>query len=153
MVKIKNKKGFLHTLEAVIAIILLLSIIYIVIPKDQLESTTPNKIEQAHKGIFSEITINQEFRDCLLIDVLNFGSINELTQNNIIKEATAPCLTHINKFIQELTPRGYVYMAEICDKSVSCTSNILSPEITIYAESIMLASKSSKVFRVYFWEK
>jgi hypothetical protein len=152
MVKMKNKKGFIHTLEAVIAIILLLSIIYIVIPKDQPESATPNKIEQAHKAIFSEITINQEFRDCLLIDVFNYGSINEITQYNIIKESTTSCLTDLNTYIQELTPRGYVYMAEVCDTSVSCTSNLLPTEATIYAESIMLASKSSKVFRVYFWE-
>lgn len=150
----KNKKGFIHTLEAVIAILLLLSIIYIVVPKPQPESTTPEKIDQSYKGIFSEISVNSTFRDCLMQEVQGTGAINNISEFNILAEIDPyqPCLYDINNYIQDLKPRGYVYLAEICNTSASCTSNILPPESTIYAESVMLASKTSKVFRIYFWE-
>ncbi len=151
----KNKKGFIHTLEAVIAILLLLSVIYIVVPKPQPESVTPEKIDQSYKAIFSEISVNNTFRECLMQQVSGTGAINNVTEFNLFTEINPyePCLNNINDYVQDLKPRGYVCLAEICLTSASCTANTLPAEATIYAESIMLASKTSKVFRIYFWEK
>lgn len=146
-----NKKGFIRTLEAVIAIIILLSIIYVVTPTRDFKITTPNNIEEAQSAIFSELLVNFTYRECIL-GISSYGAINDI-QEYLGTVITDPCLTDINKFIDLHRPNNYIYLAEICDQSASCLDSMLPVEKSIYSESIMLASDNPKVFRIYFWER
>jgi len=149
----KNKKGFVRTLEAVIAIILLLSIVYMVTPERKFDISTPNKIEQAHTVIFSEVSLNQSFRNCILPNNLIIGAINNAEGQYTGTVISNSCLDPINNFIELHRPNGYVYLAEVCNKSASCLDSNLPIDKSIFAESILLASDDPKVFRVYFWER
>ncbi len=141
-------------MEAVLAIILLLTIINTITPKQEFDISQPNSIKQAHSAILSEISINQTFRSCLLSSSLANGALNDAKD----QYAGSPilqteCIISINEFIEPYTPHSFVYLAEICDKSISCLDRDLPAEKTIFTESIMLASDNPKVFRVYFWEE
>ena len=57
----KNKKGFIKTLEAVLAIIVLLSLIFTLTPKTEIDISKPNSLQQAHNIMFSEISQNISF--------------------------------------------------------------------------------------------
>ncbi|MDP3917190.1 MAG: hypothetical protein Q8Q42_02785 [Nanoarchaeota archaeon] len=146
-----NKKAFIRTMEAVIAVIILLSIIYVVTPARDFDISTPNNVEQAHGAIFSEISANFAYRECIL-GVSSYGAINNIEEysGTVITDS---CLTDINSFININTPNNYVYLAEICSQSAACLDSSLPVEKSIYTQSIMLASENPKVFRIYFWEK
>ena len=75
----KNKKGFIKTLEAVLAIIVLLSLIFTLTPKTEIDISKPNSLQQAHNIMFSEISQNISFRECIL----------DLTNNKEIKESVS----------------------------------------------------------------
>ncbi|MBT3262407.1 hypothetical protein HN992_03180 [Candidatus Woesearchaeota archaeon] len=146
----KNKKGFIKTLEAVLAIIVLLSLIFTLTPKTEIDISKPNSLQQAHNIMFSEISQNISFRECIL-DLTNNKEINSAPGFN--DPSTGQCLTSINTFLETYRPHGYIYLAEVCDKSASCLEGDLPIDKQIYSESIMLASDTPKVFRIYFWER
>ncbi len=153
MVKMKSKKGFIRTLEAVIAIIILLSFIYVITPKIRLDNEKPNIIEQAHVAIFSEVLFNNEFRDCITNKITTEGALNNAEGTYLGTTVTTQCASDINSFIEIHRPNGYVYLAEVCNKAESCLDEDLPVDKSVYVESVMLASSNSKLFRVYFWER
>ncbi len=148
----KNKKGFIKTLEAVLAIIVLLSLIFILTPKTEIDISKPNSLQQAHNIMFSEISQNISFRDCIftLSGNKEINNPPDFTNGN---PSSDQCLTPINNFLEAYRPHSYIYLAEVCDKSASCLTGDLPIEKQIYSESIMLASDTPKVFRIYFWER
>ncbi|MBT4577155.1 hypothetical protein HOM13_00390 [Candidatus Woesearchaeota archaeon] len=148
-----NKKGFIRTMEAVLAIILLLTLVNTITPKQDFDISKPNSIKQAHSAVLSEVSINQTFRDCLLDVTRANGALNNASSQYPERILQTPCVISINKFIEPYTPHGYVYLAEICDQSKSCLQGTLPVEKTIFTESIMLASDNPKIFRVYFWDE
>ncbi len=148
-----QKKGFIRTLEAVIAIIILLSVVYTVTPKVNLETGTPVVIKQAHKAIFSEMLVNYEFRNCILNQITTEGTLNDAEGNYLGAQITNACTTNIKSFIDIHRPKGYVYLAEICNKAESCLDADLPVEKSVYVESVMMVSDTPKLFRVYFWER
>jgi hypothetical protein len=152
-----NKKAFIHTLEAVIAIVLLLGIIVILSPKQEIETGTPLKIVQAHNSIFNEIEINYTMRDCLLKIIITEGVFNASSETGINPTVSNSCITDsgIESLIESRKPKAYSFIAEICESSQSCLGSIVLPiDKSIYAESLMLTtSKKPKVIRIYFWER
>lgn len=152
MVKMR-KKGFIRTFEAVIAIIILLSTIYILTPKINVDIGTPNLVEQAHIAIFSEVLYNNNFRDCIVNQITTEGALNNAEGSYAGYLINESCTSSITNFIDIHRPKGYVYLAEVCDKSESCLDDDLPVEKSIYVESVMLASNTPKLLRIYFWER
>lgn len=138
-----NRKGFIRTIEAVIAILLILGFVIIMKPNlanDQ-DNSVPGEVQETEKFIFSEITYNKDFRDCI-------------TNENQLNPATGTCKDVCNildEFISANKPFGYNYECEICESSLSCTSSQLPIDRNIYANSIFLAAKNSKIVRVYYF--
>jgi hypothetical protein len=156
-----HKKGFIRTLEAVIAVILLLSIIFLVTPVREYDILKPFNVNEAHNAIFTEVLANQTFRNCILNEIVctvasGCGVLNNSEGQyiyNLDNISSPDCIGNLNDFIYTYNkPRGYVYLAEVCYKSASCVKGELPIDKQIYAESIILASENPKIFRVYFWE-
>src|SRR3989344_8780872 len=61
-----NKKGFVHTIEAVIAIVILLIFIFTALPREKIEQTTPDNIKLVQEKITSEIESNILLRNNVL---------------------------------------------------------------------------------------
>lgn len=137
-----NKKGFIKTLEAVIAIILILTFVYVFTPKEQeTPQETPLDIQDVQRFILTEVALNETYRNCII--TTQPGSCT-----------TSACLQQINAFIDKHTPSGYANSCEICRKAISCTSQPLPLDRSIYTDSVFVGhTVSSKVFRVYFWPR
>ena len=138
-----NRKGFIRTIEAVIAILLILGFVLIMKPNlsNNQDNSIPSEVEETEKFIFSEITYNKDFRDCI-------------TNENPSNPETGTCKEVCNildEFVSSHKPFGYGYECEICESSVSCMSNELPIDRNIYANSIFLAAKNSKIVRVYYF--
>lgn len=135
-----GKKGWIRTLEAVIAILLVLGFILFITPKDTTYTeTTPQIVESAQNFILKELMVNENIRNCVLLQT--GGS-----ECNVCGD--------LNQIITENTPPGYTINCEICDGSASCTSlgkDVL--EKSVYTSAVMLASQETKkVVRLYLWE-
>ncbi len=147
-----GKKGFIRTLEAVLAIILLLTLIYTLTPEPELKFIKPTPVRQAHNAILTEISVNSTFRDCLINEISVEGTINNANGIYLGTTISHACKDEINAYISIYRPTNFVYLAELCSRAQSCLNSPLPVEKSIYAESIMLASDNPKVFRIYFWE-
>ena len=139
-----NKKAFVRTLEAVIAILMIFG--FILFTKPQLNpdaiSGTPDQVKTAQQFIFSEISYNQDFRSCITT-----------ASNPSSGSCTEVCGARLDNFIRPNVPFGYDYACEICETSVSCMHRDLPLDRNIYADSIFIADKHSKILRIYFWQK
>ena len=138
-----NNKGFLRTLEAVIAIILVLSLILFLTPtKLSGSGEIPGSVVESQKTIVEEISLNETYRKCVL-DNKGRSCIG----------MDYPC-NEVENFVRMNTPAGYDYNCEICDSSVSCVENLHVPvDRTVYARDIFIAGRPSRIFRVYLWER
>ena len=134
-----NKKGFIKTLEAVIAIILILGFVYAMTPKQEPKAEpTPLNIRDTQQFILNEVALNKTFRNCIT--------------SSPVSACDNGCLQQINAFIDKNTPSGYENSCEVCARAISCSSNQLPLDRSIYTDSIFIGhTTSSKIFRVYFW--
>lgn len=137
-----NKRGFLRTLEAVIAIIMILGLILYVTPTAQLKvETIPAVVEQSQSLILTEVAINDQYRECIL-DNKDRSCIN----------MDYPC-AGIESFIRSVKPIGYEFNCEICSTSIACVDNLKVPvDKTVYTRDTFVAGSPSKIFRVYMWQ-
>ena len=131
-----NKKGFIRTLEAVIAVVVVLTFIYVVILKAETPTgEVPFNIRDTQKFIFEEIALNDAHRNC------------------IVSSSSGPCLcTGINQLIEGNKPAGYNYACEICNKAQSCANLDIPLDKSVYTDSIFIGKDKFKILRVYFWE-
>ena len=140
-----NKKGFAKTLEAGIAVILVLVFIYYVLPKQSPEQTAldiPENVKTAQSFILQEISTQEALRNCALYAVTE-GKCEDIPCQNIVP------------LINKHTPGGYSSACEICATANTCATNLNLPtDVSLYADSVFLSDRAaSKVVRVYFWKQ
>jgi len=140
-----NKKGFIRTLEAVIAIVLILSLIIYLTPAKELKVGVPSNVLEAREFIFKEILVNEELRDCIS------NCYIDCSENAI-------CQEKIKSFLGEHIPLGYDYLWEICDFSdkVGCGNYALPEKKAVYSGAVFLSfggGRVSKTFRLFLYEK
>ena len=128
-----NKRGFIKTLEAIIAIILIILFLSIfikregVITKDDEKSTVAN-------SLVNEIQSNDLLRNCVLNqDYKCIGS-------------------YLNKSIKN----RYYYNFSICTLPNNCALSNL-PKTDVYAKSFVITSNLTKInpsiIRIYLWNR
>lgn len=141
---VTNRKGFIRTFEAVIAIILVLTTLwYFYQPSPKSQDKTPASVENSLKFILQEMSVNDTYRSCIL--TTGSGGCLDPSMNSCVMQQIFP-------FIQANTPPGYQNACEICDTAVPCIGYLpVTKEIT--TNSILIAGNPSKVIRVYFWQQ
>ncbi len=140
-----NKKGYIKTIEAVVAIVAILIFIFTALPRsDQAIIKKPTMIESNLENIMDEVIIQKIYRaeviasngECGEEDVCtNFLKLKELVENNLVV--------------------GYTYKFSICPDP-SCVADLPS-EKDVYMDDLFIASSRTtqepKVFRVWMWRK
>ncbi|MFH0752739.1 MAG: hypothetical protein V1914_04050 [archaeon] len=142
-----NKKGYIRTLEAVIAIVLLLFATYALTPKPLLDPReTPYVIESAQEYIATKVTEDNTIRQ----NIINYGETPESI--NLANET-------LTAVVQNRLPAGYDFSLAICDNP-SC---ITLPELqtSVYMSDVIVAGQTSlpevdtrtviRLVRVWFW--
>lgn len=139
-----NKKGYIKTLEAVIAIIIVILVGYILIPSSREPAPdVPSILKGSQKAIDQSIQFNETIR-------------TYLTDDTITKEEEQIMLKAINNIIKKYTPFGYDYTCVVCSNPGTCLADY-TPGKSIYMTDVFVASsekkQNPKIVRVWFWKK
>ena len=149
-----GKIGFIRTVEALIAILLLLSLIlYIFSGNPKILPGTPEVVDKANSFIINEFLFNNTFRTCFT-NTINEGKC-DLTLNSIIGTSdNKNCNEIINDFISKSIPIGYAYDCEVCQSSKSCVNVNAPKDLSLYTKSAFIfSSTNARVVRIYLYEK
>jgi hypothetical protein len=128
-----NKKAYMKTLEALIAIVLFLIFVSaaLVINKPQERETIPQEIEFLQDSILTRIQTDEILRTCLV-------------------NADTVC---INDTIVPMVPSTMSHEINICNNPSSCPVITFPPERKVYADSIIIQQSSqSAILRLYLWK-
>ncbi len=123
-----NKKGFIQTLEAVVAILILLGVILFSISmRGGDEPSVPEDITLLQKNILGQVQNNQDYRDC----VFNVSFCSEFSS--------------LFNTIPATIGKNYTV-----DDSV-----FIKTDVDLYVDSVIIVneSNSAKTFTLYLWRK
>jgi len=140
-----NKKGYLKTLEAVLAIVIILLFTFSVTPKEEIDLSMPQNIKTSQSFILSELQNNETIRYYVV-----HSDDSDAASNAAYKA--------VDSLISENMPSSYDYTFGICKMS-SCISNItsLALETSIYSQDILITTdgliQNPKVVRLWVWRK
>ena len=147
-----GKKGFIKTVEAVFAIVILLGLVlYIFSNNPKPFATTPYAVENANNFIINEFLNDNTFRSCFIKS--SEGDCNSAL-NTIKTSDNKECKEVINEFLLKSTPQGYSYWCEVCKSSRSCSNLVTPKEKSVYPRSGFLYSpemKEGRIIRVYLY--
>ena len=140
-----NKKGFFRTLEAVIAIVVILTFIYSVAPKKEIKEEIPYALKTARDYILNEIATNPDLRN-----LVTESSIDDDVKN--IED-----IGDLDEFIKNNIPPGYEYSGAICKTTYCVLEEKLPEKKTIYMADIIVSPSSleeePRIVRLWFWRK
>lgn len=141
-----NKKGFIRTLEAVIAIIIILGIIFYITPTvAEFEEEVPEDVVNAKEFILNQILSNKEYGECILN-----ADPNKICGSALVGECKENL---IDNLIEKNIPAGYDHACEVCESSV-CGKAKYPLDKSIYTNSIFIYKKDKNynVMRIYIWK-
>ena len=148
-----GNRGFIRTVEAVIAIVLLLGLILFVFNgSNQILSRTPVVVKDANSYIINEFLHNNTFREC-------FSNAEEGKCNDKLSLVTSTsenrkCSDIVNDFLSKSMPAGYSYECEVCKSSNSCANLNIPEDKSVYPKSGFIyseAKKEERIIRVYIF--
>jgi hypothetical protein len=132
-----NKKGYIKTIEAVIAIIAVLIFIFAITPdKSSKVPVTPPIIQSTQDYLTNEILTNNEIRNCVVTNPqCENAQIMEDLMNNI--------------------PPGFSSIFKICEATKDCL--ISTPlDQSIYFTDVFVSStievQDPKIVRIWIWK-
>lgn len=156
-----GKKGYLRTIEAVVAIVLILIFIYSAIPRyTRSEPEVPAVVENSQNIITNDIAnaksgSGKYYREMVL-------DSNEKTCSGVEDLTNCRASVDLNSLmtlVEGHVPSGYDYVFKICDQ-VSCIPDdpVETPaDKTVYMDDIFLSpdnpNRDSKVFRFWIWQR
>jgi hypothetical protein len=145
-----DKRGFIRTLEAVIAVIALFGFIFYMNSQvNVVDNEVPFVVQNMHNFIFEELGYNQEYRDC----VMNDFTVGKCSRPNDVPGEDWSCMEQLNDFIEANVPDGFEAECEVCRSSMSCLGDVLPIDRNIYANSLFISGNDPKIIRIYFWGK
>ena len=146
-----NKKGFIRTIEALIAIVLLLGLIVFIYSGNAKKLlNTPEVVDKASSFIINEFLNKPEFRTCFLNAQTQAFCKDGLSVS--IPQKDTDCKPIIINFIEKSIPPGYNYECEICPGSKSCTTITAPKDVSIYPKSgFIYTITSPRVVRLYLY--
>lgn len=137
-----NKKAYIRTLEAIIAIVLLLFATYALTPKEIANpKATPYVIKSAQDYVITEVMNNDTLRGYI---------INYDTDTDTVNKS-------LKGMIENRLPAGYDYRIAVC-VDPSCIS---LPELqtSVYTQDVLIAGQTTakqsvlRLVRFWFWSK
>ena len=147
-----NKKGYIKTLEAVIAIIIVIMVGYILIPRPT-EPTpeVPSVVKGVQKVMVQSIQFNEGIRAKLT--ARNLPLPNQPEGQALIKDVNDSIARVI---YPSNSPLNYDYSCMICSNPGTCLAK-LPLEKSIYVTDVLIASSTGqqnpRIIRIWLWNK
>lgn len=149
-----DKKGYIKTLEAVIAIIIIVVVSYTLIPRSvESPPEIPPVVKGAQKIIDQTIQFNETLRNILTAekDLPAYPPPSPFEQSDyfILKQG-------INDTIARNIPPGYDYTCAVCSNPGTCLADTPIDK-SVYMTDVLIASgnerQNPKIVRIWFWRK
>lgn len=134
-----NKRGYMKTVEAVVALILVLAVIVTIINRNQEEigATTPREIKIAQDTINNMVQNDEDLRRAVL-----------LNQSGVLQ-------TELDEYFQNYETLTYNFT--ICDTAYCPSLEGLPKDKSIYVSNLIISSVHNEtghgVFKLYLWRK
>lgn len=135
-----GKKGYIRTVEAVVAIVIILMFIFAVTPRYIPETRkVPIIVETAQEHIRVELMTNEELRN----EIITSGN-GQVTNLDILIESTLPTQVF-----------GYTY--EICASTTCISTELTNIQTSVYTTDVFLVIDNGDVkplvVRIWIWQK
>lgn len=142
------KQGYIRTLEAVIAIVIILLFIFTITPTEVTNpSDVPAQVKTAQGYILSEIANEPLYRD---------EALGVITGGQCGGEDPPGVAPNINEFVSLNIPPGFDYACMICLTTDCVFSSSEGITTSVYVDDIMIAppdtSTSPKIVRIWLWQ-
>ena len=139
------KKGYLMTLEAIIAVVIIFLFIYSVMNINQRGISKEENVKEKMDFILKGISLNEEYRECIVK-----GQIDD-TEKECEKQIGEEFVkAGIRGFIEETLPDVYDYKLCIGNCNVGVEKNIYVSSIFV---SAVLDEKNEKEVYLHVWER
>lgn len=143
---IKNKKGWIRVIEAVVSIVLIVGVVLLIINTNKSDSVDSRTIYNLQTAILREIQLNNTLRD-ELISIANLP----LDWTELFFQAPKTWITIVEK-----TPGYLECRARLCLPIEDCLLEN-PPDQTIYTEESLISSSlqtySPRILKVFCWEE
>lgn len=153
---IMNKRGFIKTLEAVLAVMIVFIFIYSMSQRENEENSNIKSMRGIQEGLLNGISQNDDFRECI-VNAAKASLIYVGTGN-----AQDPCLSvNLKDYITQTLPDRFVktgkerYKIWVCDFD-DCTLPNLEGKY-IYTSAVIISSDlkeqeyNPRIFRIWIW--
>lgn len=121
--KKRNKKGYIRTIEAILAVLIVFAFVVTILPKKPIETgKAPPGLDSTLRNILEEAQNNEEFRTCLLLknDVI-------LMKDSIESGDNTMCLkTQLEKSLPAFSPWDFGFA--ICPGSSTTDCALYAPQ-------------------------
>ena len=158
-----GKKGFLRTLEAIIAIVILFGVILFITQKSpELETKVPSNVQAAQRVILEKIGNDVKYRKCVANYIDQYNAKKGKCEDNVYTldlggSSIFECGDQLNAFIFNNIPFGYGFACEVCEEPLSCVdfSSTVPFDKSVFTSTTFIAKDddTKKVVRLYFWLK
>ena len=139
------KKGYLMTLEAIIAVVIIFLFIYSVMNVSQRGISKEENVKEKMDFILKGISLNEEYRECIVK-----GRVDK-TGKECEKQISEKFVkAGIKEFIEETLPDVYDYKLCIGNCNVGVEKNIYVSSIFV---SAVLDEKNEKEVYLHVWER
>ena len=143
------KKGYLMTLEAIIAVVIIFLFIYSVMNINQRGISKEENVKEKMDFILKGISLNEEYRECIVK-----GQIDD-TEKECEKQIGEEFVkAGIRGFIEETLPDVYDYKLCIGNCNVGVEKNIYVS--SIFVSAVLDLKDKNKLYKevyLYVWEE
>ena len=139
------KKGYLMTLEAIIAVVIIFLFIYSVMNVSQRGISKEENVKEKMDFILKGISLNEEYRECIVK-----GRVDKTGKECERKIGEEFVKAGIRGFIEETLPDVYDYKLCIGNCNVGVEKNIYVSSIFV---SAVLDEKNEREVYLYVWER
>lgn len=146
-----NKKGYIRTLEAIIAMILIFIFILSILPPKGNEQKTPDDIDITARNVLNEIQNNNLYRDYVINMILTEPDSGKDSRDD------SNSYDNIKNFINPTVPIAIGYELMICDigqTTVPCykkQEDLNLPKTNIYTKNILI--ENNRLVKLFLWRK
>ena len=170
-----NNKGYIRTLEAIFAILIVFGVIIFTIQINREKDVgSPALVDSSQRFVVDTLSFDLALRTCV-INGTKGSNANDFTMklSNLPRAATTFRITDfirndiifcgeaIGHLIEENIPSSYYYICEVCNSPLSCLSseegrNIPDDGRSVFTKTLFLAISEDnireKVIRLYYWK-
>jgi len=155
-----NKRGFLRTLEAVIAVIIVFLFIYYAGRSSDKDARFVQGIRSLEESILNDISKNDAFRECIVTTSLADSNDDDNEKADVQEIGEGGRCPDVKKFIEDSLPSRYKdnYAFTVCDPKEPGTCSL--PAISskeVYTSAVIISSSlnnkeySPRVLRIWLY--